>query len=236
MKYNLRSICDLLVFKTPFEDKDFFENRIKKITEMIEDYNKNSWLNLPKWIVTNDNYEIINYEDSEVWIRVQISIKKNYDSDDYFPILMINYYLNTEKFEKQNIEFYINDNIKLVSNVFFDEFFIDYDKNYSVNDINKWKKLDYEKLKEFDTKDVESKQNKDLLDSIMYIYFTLVKNIFDIQNSAAEISRLASDKVFAEFKANTALFNKIWFETKRNLIDTADKVKKQIDTFLKLIF
>lgn len=232
----MRSICDLFVFKAPFEKKETYEDKIKKISEMIEDYNINSWLNLNKTVISNESYNIQNYINETLGIKIQISNKKFFESNDYFPVLIINYFLDTEKFEKTNIEFYINDNIKLISNVFFNDFFIDFDNKYLINDINKWKKLDLKNLKEFDMNNIESKQNKNLLDSMMYIYFSLVKNIFDIDNSALEINNLMKDKIFEEFRANTLLFNKIWFETKKNLIDSAAKIKQQIDTFLKLIF
>ena len=203
---------------------------------MIEDYNKNSWINLPITKSEWDTYSIVEYSDDNTWIWIRICTKTDLNSQDYFPILLINYFLDDTKFQKENIESYINDNIKMISNVFFSEFFIDYDKNYKIDDINKWKKLEYEKMKEFDMKELASKENKDLLDSIMYIYYNLVKNIFEIENSAEEIWKLAKQKIFEEFNANAELFNKIWFETKRNLIDTASKVKKQIDTFIKFIF
>jgi hypothetical protein len=41
------------------------------------------------------------------------------------------------RFEKKNIENFLNDNIKFIYNVFFDEFFVDYDKKFDINDINK---------------------------------------------------------------------------------------------------
>lgn len=231
----MRSICDLLVFKTPFEDKDIFEDKTRRIFEMIEDYNINSWMNLIRNSRLNDEYRIINYSDESNQINIQISSKLDYDKNDYFPILIINYFLDSNIFEKENIEAFLNDNIKLVSNVFFEEFFIDYDKNFKIKEINKWKKIKIEEFNGFDMKDLESKENKDILDSLMNIYYSLIKSIFDIDNSADEIDKLSKDSIFIEFQANAALYNKIWFETKRNLIENAYNLKKQMDIFLNSI-
>jgi hypothetical protein len=36
------SICDILIFKTPFEDDSAFASKFRKIENMLEDYLKNS--------------------------------------------------------------------------------------------------------------------------------------------------------------------------------------------------
>jgi hypothetical protein len=38
----MRSLRDILVFKTPFEDENSFRNKFDKIEEMFEDYINNA--------------------------------------------------------------------------------------------------------------------------------------------------------------------------------------------------
>lgn len=70
--------------------------------------------------------------------RNKVANQKN--DTDYFPFIIINYFLNEYKFEKENIESFLQDNIKFIYNVFFQDFFIDYNEKFTINDINKWKK------------------------------------------------------------------------------------------------
>lgn len=50
----MRSIRDILVFKTPFEDEKTIKNKFDKIEEMFEDYVSNTWIPLEKKEKNND--------------------------------------------------------------------------------------------------------------------------------------------------------------------------------------
>ncbi|MDD2516104.1 MAG: hypothetical protein PHF46_02420 [Candidatus Gracilibacteria bacterium] len=231
----MRSICDLLIFKTPFEKEDIVKDNFRKINEMFEDYIVNSGMELQKTVSENGTFLIKEYKNPDFQISIVFSIKKDFSLNDGFPVGIVNYCLNDLFFQKENIENFLNDNVKFISNVFFDNFFIDYDTKYKVLDINKGKKVDMANLKQFDLNDKTNIKNKNLLDSMMYIYFSLMKNIFDIESNANNIDTLVKSSSYIEFVGTGQLFKNLDDIVKQNLMQNAIKIKKQMDTFINLI-
>lgn len=229
----MRSLRDILVFKTPFEDENSFRNKFDKIEEMFEDYINNAWIPLDKKEINDEFFEKYEFINDTFWINISFSFKKDLASKDYFPAILVSYFLDDMRFEKKNIENFLNDNIKFIYNVFFDEFFVDYDKKFDINDINKWKKIDLWNFKKFNLENKQATENKQILDSMMYTYFTLVKTIFNIESNSNEIGNLI--KWNSIWEENMLLFGKRADSTKENLANNAIAIKKQIDIFVDLI-
>lgn len=233
----MRSICDIIIFKTPFEKENSFKEKHEKIKEMFEDYVTNSGIPLKKTDLENDFYNIYTFENINLNIKIVFSFKKDLSKkEDYLPSWMVNYYLDTFKFEKQNIESFLNDNIKFIYNVFFNNFFVDYDKNFVLDDYNKWKKLDFDSLWEFDLEYKTSDKNKQLLDSMMYVYFDLYKNIFEINKNEDYLEKVKSGKdLLLEYKSNLELFKNRNDIVKKQLIDRLTVIEHQLNTFINFI-
>jgi len=233
----MNSICDILIFKSPFEEIQIFQDKFKKIMEMFDTYIINSWLKTNINKRNNDIFNIYEYLELETNTKIIFSIQKDFSKNNYFPVWTISYYINEKILDKENIEIFLNDNIKFIYNVFFNDFFIDYNINkYKLNDYNKWKKIDYDKLNIFDLENKKSDKNKQLLDSMMYIYFNLIKNIFDIKSNSEYIENvLINQKLKKEFEAKLELFKNRGDIIKRGLIEQSLKVKEQIDTFINFI-
>ena len=230
-----RTIADILIFKTPFQDDDIFEKKYKKILEMFQDYIINSWIDLEKQPFENKNYTWINFINKIYEIEITFIQKNKTDKINYFPNIIVEYKLDDTKFEKENIINFLNDNIKFIYNVYFDDFFVDYDKSYEINDINKWKKIDYSKLKDFDLDDKKSSKNKQILDSMMYIYYSLIKNIFEINKNTDNINWILDIDQKIDLESNLKLLEKRHDILEQNLINQSIKIKNQIDNFLTLI-
>lgn len=230
-----RTIADILIFKTPFQDDDIFEKKYKKILEMFQDYIINSWIDLEKQPFENKNYTWINFINKIYEIEITFIQKNKTDKINYFPNIIVEYKLDDTKFEKENIINFLNDNIKFIYNVYFDDFFVDYDKNYEINDINKWKKIDYSKLKDFDLDDKKSSKNKQILDSMMYIYYSLIKNIFEINKNTDNINWILDIDEKIDLESNLKLLEKRHDILEQNLINQSIKIKNQIDNYLILI-
>lgn len=86
------------------------------------------------------------------------------------------------RFEKGNIEYFLNDCVGFFSNVFFDEYFLDVDSSFAIRSAHAGKKLDSSKLTEFDLSEPKSDKNKQMLDSLLYLYYTLIKGITEIES------------------------------------------------------
>jgi len=227
------SIVDILVFKTPFEDTNSITHKFNLVKSMWEDYIQNTWLEIQKENLENEMYNVFIYKNDDFWLEIKLRIKKN--DTDYFPFIIINYFLNEYKFEKENIESFLQDNIKFIYNVFSLDFFIDYNEKFTINDINKWKKIEYKNLKKFDLENKNSQENKQILDSLMYIYFNLIKNIFEINSNTDNINKLKTWKDYIELTSNLENFSIRQDKVKNDLIMMSDNIKKQIDLFVWLI-
>lgn len=233
----MNSICDILIFKTVFEDENVFKQKHNKIKDMFEDYIINSWIDLKKTVFENEAYNFYSYENNNLKIKVIFSFKKNLsDKYDFLPSWMVNYHLDKQNFLKENIESFLNDNIKFIYNVFFSHFFIEYDVIYNINDYNKWKKLDLDNLPEFDNINKDSVDNKNLIDSMMHVYFSLYKNLFDINKNDDYLELIKSDKsILTEYKANLELFKNRTDIVKKDLLIKLQNVEAQLKAFINLI-
>lgn len=230
----MRNIIDILIFKTPFEDKEVFLSKFKKIEEMFVDYMVNANMPLPCEQKESQLFTDKIFWGETFWIQIVFSYLNDIDTIHYFPSLMVSYSLNEIKFQKENMEMFFNDNIKFIFNVFFEQFFIEYDAIYKINDINKWKKLDMNNLKKFDLQDKYSKINKNLLDSMMYLYYTCVKNIHSINENRSMIEQLHQSKDPFHI-AQQKMFDMRTDEKQNILIKQAENLKNQIDAFITLI-
>lgn len=229
----MKSICDILVFKTPFENESVFLDKFNKIKEMFEDYIVNSWIPLKLEKYSNNLYEVYDFKNDDIWIDIDFSFKKDLSLDIFFPAIIVDYKMNESNFDKQNIESFLNDNIKFIFNVFWSDFFVEFDiEKYNIDDYNKWKKLNINELKNFNLDDKTSKENKNILDSMLFLHFNLLKNILNISSSSKEI-----DIALAEWNSlewYLELYKQRQQSVKWDLIITQEKLKKQIQTFLKL--
>lgn len=157
----------------------------------------------------NDHYITKRYSDKENRILdISFSFQKNLSAISYFPAGIINYSLNPFVLEKDNIEHFLDDNIAFIWNVFATEFFIDYHSDYKLDDRNKGKKLDYKNLKTFNMEHPKSDENKQVLDSLMYIYFGLMKNIFNLENNGEKLDLFLKNTTLSDIGATFDLFSK----------------------------
>lgn len=234
---NMISICDILIFKTPFEDNNTFLDKFRKIENMLDDYLKNSWIEIKKVTTKNQDFTINTYTKEELPIEIVFITDNDFIVENYMPVWIISYKIDEFKFEKDNIESFLNDNIKFIYNVFFDDFFIDYDdKKYNLLDFNKWKKVDYKNLTKFDLNNPKNLENKQVLDSLMYLYFGLIKSLNSIDNNSSYIEQLLQKwDLQKSFENNIDLYSKRLEWVKKEILDNALKIKIQMDIFINLI-
>lgn len=232
----MQSIADISIFKTPFESSESFGVKFARIQTMFEDYLINAWMEVIVKSSENDNYITRNYHDpDDRIISISFSFQKNLSDISYFPAGIINYNLNPFVLEKENIEHFLNDNISFIWNVFATEFFIDVNSNYRLDERSTGKKLDYANLRAFDMENPKSEENKQLLDSLMYIYFGLMKNIFNLENNTDILDQFLKNTRLSDIGATFELFAKRGDVTKDALVAQARLVKGQIDTFITLV-
>lgn len=77
--------------------------------------------------------------------------------------------------------------------MFGSECFVDADASYAVSDSRSGKTADVSKLADFDLSDPSSKKNKDVLDTLCYLRFSLLKNALGIESTATDAALLLSE-------------------------------------------
>jgi hypothetical protein len=82
-------------------------------------------------------YDTYEYKNTDFDIEISFSYKKDFEKNILFPSVIVDYKMNIFKFEKQNIESFLNDNILFFANVFGDDFFLDFDEKYSLQERSK---------------------------------------------------------------------------------------------------
>lgn len=228
----MQSIASLLLFHTPFEDKNIIVERFHKTKEMFQDYVVNAWIPLEKNHMFDGIYDIFEYKNTDFDIEISFSYKKDFEKNILFPSVIVDYKMNIFKFEKQNIESFLNDNILFFANVFWDDFFLDFDEKYSLQERSKWKKVEMKHLKKFDMQNKNAPENKQLLDSMMFLHFQLLKNIYELDNSSKNLTQLIEEQ--QSFAHQGKMFEIRQSSLKQDLISAQEKLKWQIETFLDL--
>jgi hypothetical protein len=176
----MRQIADILVFKTPFENAESFAEKIRRSLSMFRDYCGNASLPVQEVASKTETRQEHVFADAGGNIRVSFSSLAGLSEFSYYPALGIRYELNESVFETAAIESFLNDNIRFVSGVFFEEYFLDTDSKFRIDAMNSGKKYSVDDLKKFDTAKPTSRENKRLLDSLLYLHYSVMKNIFDI--------------------------------------------------------
>ena len=231
----LRPIADIYVFKTPFEDAGAFAERARRAVEMLEDYGQSSGLGLSRETQEDERGRVRHYSDASGYLTITVSEQIDVADIAYLPALLLRYTLDDARLDTSAIEAFLEDNIKFIFNVFFHDFFIDYDSRFSLNDISKGKKIDYTVLAKLDASDPRSRTNKDILDSLMYLYYQLLKNAYDIESNMETLRDLSARDTTGYIASEAELFAARGDTTRGRLLAQALRIRQQIDTYVHLI-
>jgi hypothetical protein len=79
-------VCDILIFKTPFEEDNIFFDKFRKIENMIDDYLKNSQIELEKHKVKNNDFTINTYKKEDLPIEITLVVDNDFIVNDYMPV------------------------------------------------------------------------------------------------------------------------------------------------------
>jgi hypothetical protein len=91
-------------------------------------------------------------------------------------------------------------------------------------------------LPNFDNSNKESNDNKNIIDSMMYTYFSLYKNLFDINKNDDYLKLIQNDKnILNEYNSNLELFKTRTDIIKKELFDKLQKIESQLKIFINLI-
>ena len=172
----MRTILEIVTFCTPVDSIEIVESREKQIRDMIEDFLLNSWDQFEKVNTDNALYEVSTYIHKDVVLSV--SIKQNSEMQNcMIPHCDISINMNDKNLEKEIVEDFLNTIIRFFSGTFTREYFIEYDSIYKIEPMNQWKKYTIDDIKKIDMNDIYNSKNKNLLDAILYLHYTLEKQI-----------------------------------------------------------
>lgn len=70
------------------------------------------------------------------------------------------------------------------------DYFVAYDTKFDLIEMNSGKKYSLDDIKNIDTASIASKKNKNLLDSLLYLHYTLDARIQDISSLEQDVKQL----------------------------------------------
>gem|GEM_PF-2204552 len=187
---NMRSICEVLIFQSPFESVSEFDSKFEKIQTMFQDYLINASMPLPQCSSESPDYYHFTFGSEKESIMVVFSSLKYHAHEKYFPRFIVSYHLETSLFDVENIKLFLNDNLQFLFNVFGDAFFVDTDRTYTIQDHNQGKKINFKDLESFDTSNPYSLKNKLLLDCLCYRYYICMKSHASLSANAPYLASL----------------------------------------------
>lgn len=194
----MRTILEIVTFHTPVDIIEITENKEQKIRTMIADFLINSWENFEEKKTTNEDFEIQSYILMNTILDV--SIKRDNKMWSYIlPHCIIRVSMNDSAFEKTIIEDFLNTIIRFFSGTLVNEYFLDYDSSYHLDEMNQWKKYSIKDITNIDVEWTKKSKSKNLLDSMLYLHYTLEKQIFSLGIQRKELETFLSGKWVSEY-------------------------------------
>lgn len=210
----MRIILEIVTFHTPVDSLEITESKEQQIRSMIDDFLVNSWEQFEKTEINNTLYGISIYKHKNVILT--ISIKQDDEMRDYIlPHCDIRVEMNDANISKDIVEDFLNTIIRFFSGTLTREYFIDYDSTYQIDTMNQWKKYTIEDIKKIDMNDLYNSKNKNLLDAILYLHYTLKEQIL-----ALGIEQIDLDNFLQKNTESNSIKNVLLLSRERTNITT----------------
>jgi hypothetical protein len=169
----LRSIADITTFCAPFENRGEKAYKCYEASRAFGEYLLNAGMPLQIEELRDKEdgvhvYEMTNQESISIVWRLNTSAVVSMR-----PMLHVSYRLDTQIFEKDLIELFLDDGIKCVSNILRDDFFLDSDRSYALRPYNSGKVVAYETLAPMDYSNIEPAEQKRIFDALCHLRYTL---------------------------------------------------------------
>ena len=188
----MRKLLDITIFLTPIDPVEESIQKSESVKQMMKDYIDNSGdifvcedeeKNLYKSLTFSNTLCQFSYaEKTPAWENLRD------------PWIIFSASFDTEKVEHDIIEWVLDDTIRFFAWVFRDEYFIDYESSYRLSAMNAWKKYALDDISSIDITNRKSKENKKLLDSLLYLHYTLERDLVSLGISHIQIEVLLESK------------------------------------------
>lgn len=228
----MRTILEIVTFHTPVDIIEITENKEQKIRTMIADFLINSWENFEEKKTTNEDYEIQSYILKNTVLDV--SIKQDSKMWNHIiPHCIVTISMNDFVFENTIVEDFLNTIIRFFSGTLVNEYFLNYDSSYHLDEMNQWKKYSIKDIANIDVEWTKKSKNKNLLDSILYLHYTLEKEIFSLGIQRKELDTFLSWKWLSEYSIEyISMSKKRTDSTIIELLKTISTLHNQIQIIL----
>lgn len=194
----MRKILDITVFRTPVDTLELLQKKWEYIIQMFSDYIMNSGDDFTEMRETNSYFKKITFSNE---LSIFTLCTEYIISDTYYkPYIIFSIQIADTGIPSELIENILNDTIRFFSWMFQDDYFIDYDDTYHIFPMNVGKKYSIEDIDWLNMDNRNTKENKKLLDSLLYLHYTLQNNIWDLKVSQWEI-----DTILAEYTSSWSI-------------------------------
>jgi hypothetical protein len=129
--------------------------------------------------IKRDTYETLEYTHHD--ISLSLAIKQDTYMNQYLmPHMILCVDLSNTHLEKSIIEDFLNTIIRFFSGTLSDQYFVEYDTTYRIDNMNQGKKYSIKDIANIDMEELHNPKNKNLLDSLLYLHYTLQEQILSI--------------------------------------------------------
>lgn len=226
----MRSLLEIITFFTPLDERWAMEQKEKAISDMIVLALENAWEGFEKNSKTDTKYTLTQY--TLEGIKIEISIKNDSEMNNYYlPHLLLNVSINESKFLQENIEAFLNTITRFFSGMYKQDYFVTHDTKYRLIDMNSGKKYSIDDIGDIDTESITSKKNKNLLDSLLYLHYTLSVRIQDFAKLEEEIHTIEESS--KESAGSILLKNIRKEEVQISLVKNKNLLQSQIEIVLQ---
>jgi hypothetical protein len=169
---------------------------------MVWDFVMNSDEEFQMTQTNSDIYETLEYIHHDV--SISLAIKQDTHMNQYLmPHMILCVDLSNMHLEKNIIEDFLNTIVRFFSGTLSDQYFLEYDTAYCIDDMNQGKKYNIKDIANIDMEELHNPENKNLLDSLLYLHYTLQEQILSIGIAQHDIDIFLASSTVSEYLVHT---------------------------------
>ncbi len=228
----MHNILKIITFHTPIESIDTTEHRELQIQDMVWDFIVNSGEDFQVNHTGSSIYQTIRYIHKN--LHLSLDIKQDIEMINYWiPHMILSVDLVDSHLERSVVDDFLNTIVRFFSGTLSDQYFIEYDSVYHIDDMNQGKKYSIKDIATLDMEKLHDPNNKNLLDSLLYLHYTLQQQLLAIGIAQHDIDTFLDSTTARDNLIQTLSFSRERAKTiTENLLQNIHILHTQIQILL----
>lgn len=151
---------------------------------------------------SSDTYETLQYSHRDV--SLSLAIKQDTHMNQYLiPHMVVSVDLIDTQLDRNIIDDLLNTIVRFFSGTLSDQYFVEYDGTYRIDSMNQGKKYNIKDIANIDMEELYNPENKNLLDSLLYLHYTLQQQILSIGIAQHDIDIFLASPTISDYLVHT---------------------------------